>query len=1207
MGPMHSIYAGKCAGWFGMVVGCIVALAAGGAGEAQAYTVFSARSATNVTPVSQPTQHGTRVTLAVRDSTIEYVVTELTRQAHLHLLYDNGNPLFAKRISVHVTNVGVMDAVSLALRGTGLMATVAPDGETVVVRGASDVVAGRKRQQGGTVVGRVTDSTSGAGLGGAQVRLEGIKLGTVSSDSGQFTLRNVPPGDQVLLVRLFGYRPAERTVTVVDSERTTVRIAMVPVPTVLSGVVTTATGLQRKIEVGNDITTLNVDSIMQTAPVQSVTDLLETRVPGLTVLHTDGVPGDPSRLRLRGAGSIQLNNDPIIIIDGIRVYSQQSNPRTNNLAPVNSNSNTGSGAFAAPSPLDQLDPNSIESIEVLKGPSATAVYGSDAANGVVVITTKHGHVGPTHWDMALSDGINYLPGKWPVNYYRYGKGITSPGNPVQLPSLCNWYDLGCYVDSVVAFQALNDPNLTVMSQGNDRAGSLTISGGNQLMQYSATGSAGGTMGYLKLPNLEQQRYEARYGPIPHDLLRPDNLNTWGLGGTIVVQPSASLRVTFDSRYNSSVQQQSSLQGAVPQLEGTTIDTAILGTNPLITGELLQVFDNQITTQNDLTANWQWKPWLPITATVGLAANERMDHSYIPFGINGTGPENSGSDTSGYYGVGRGTVHNQTANVGTAIPLTRLHMMLALGVNTQSQSTADLATYTKQLAPGVTVPTSFVCGIRDFVVVNCPSTQSTSGATTYGWYIEPKLNFSSRFFVTPGFRLDGGSGGTRTTTSAGGLSGLSAFPKIDFSWIAVDRQNNRPWGGVLTLLRPRVAFGIAGTQPGPADKLRLYNVGLASYSLKPLPNDSLTYAASGCNPFPSLDGSTNVPAVCLDAVGNTHLQPEQSAEAEGGFDAALWRGRVNLTYTLSTKLDRNAILSIPIAPSVYGSGGLQYEKNIGEIRNTSTEMTANAFVIQNRAMSWNVGMNLTNANNVVVKLNKGQNPIVLATGNGALQERVTPGYPIFGVWAQPIVSFSDVNHDGIVEPNEIRFADSAVYLGGPNPKYQFNLTTNLAVLNGQLSFNATFAYTNGMLQTNQGACNSAIFTLVPNRPGTSLATQAAVMAAGCGVALSNILEGYGYDRPTNSGISGIGLAQVVNTFRFNDLSINYQVPKRISSWFRVPRMSVALQGSNLALHTNYRGLDPDVNAFSTVSAGDETVDLGQIPKPRMWQMRVTLGN
>jgi TonB-dependent SusC/RagA subfamily outer membrane receptor len=319
-----------------------------------------------------------------------FAVQEVARQAHMRVMYDFTNVSLSRRVSLHLANVPVMAAVATILKGTNIIAQVGADGETIMLRLASHVGRDMARAAGGIIVGRITDSANGQGLGGASVRVEGVaKLSAVTSDSGNFTLRDVPPGDQVLQVRLFGYRPAQRTVTVVDNEQTTVRIVMVPVPTVLSGVVTTATGLQRKVEVGNDISTINVDSVLRVAPVTSVTDLLETRVPGLTVLHSSGTPGDPSRLRLRGAGSITGNNDPILIVDGVRMYASQSDPRNNNLAPSVSGGSSGAG-YAAPSPLDQIDPNSIETIEIFKGPSATAIYGSDAANGVIVITTKRG-------------------------------------------------------------------------------------------------------------------------------------------------------------------------------------------------------------------------------------------------------------------------------------------------------------------------------------------------------------------------------------------------------------------------------------------------------------------------------------------------------------------------------------------------------------------------------------------------------------------------------------------------------------------------------------------------------------------------------------------------------------------------------------------------------------------------------------------------
>ena len=1172
------------------------------------YLIFSARpSALRV--VGQPTGHGptARVTLTVKDSTIKAVINALTRQAHLQPFY-NDTPLLERRMSIHVTDMNVMDALTMVLKGTGLAAKLAPDGGTVMIRSQADVAVGQRvKVHGGMIVGRVTDSTTGGGLKGAQVRVDGVvKLSAVTADSGTFTLRDVPPGDQLLQVRLFGYRPATRTVTVVDSERVTVHIVLAPVPTVLSGVVTTATGVQRKVEVGNDITTLNVDSIRQVAPIQTVTDLLETRVPGLTVLHSDGVPGDPARLRLRGAGSIQLNNDPIVVVNGVRVYASQSDPRNNNLAPgvslqVPTNNNSGntnpnaSASFAAPSPLDQIDPNSIETIEVMKGPSATAIYGSDAANGVIVITTKHGRAGPTRWTMGVGAGVNWLPGSWPNNYYRVGYDPVSGEAQFGTPNLCLWTDPACIVDSVIAFQALNDPRYTVLSHGSDQTANLTVSGGVPTLTYNLTGSGAGDVGNLKLPAIVQQQYDSAYGPIPRYLVRPDHYTTWGADGSLTALPASTVRVTLQSGLFNSTQQQSSLNGAITQLAGEYLNPSILARPaalPLIQNEVERATADALTSTNALSVYWQPRSWLPLDVTGGIHTIQRTDETYIPCGINLGGVGNSlhNTDTTGYYGLGRGTSHNQTLTAGTAVPLFHQRLTAAVGGNLYSESTADFAAFTKQLAPGVSIPTTFACPPNN---PDCQNTrQSTSGASTYGWYVEPRFNMASRFFVSPGFRLDGGSGGA---TSAGSVGGLSAFPKVDLSYVAIDRQSEPPLWGVLTLLRPRLAFGLAGTQPGPVDRLRLFNVGL--FTVTPPGQGSLTDTNFGnCSATITLDGSTNVPGVCLDALGNTQLRPERSSELEGGFDATLWRGRVSLTYSQYTKTRRDAILEIPVAPSVSGIAGNRFsiEKNIGEIRNTGTEVTVNATLIQTRALSWNIGANLSNNNSLVVRLNPGQAPLCFGAGTPCQGPRVVAGYPLFGEWAQPIASFADANHDGIIEANEIRYADSTVYVGQPNPKYQTNFTTDVSLLNGRLSIHGTFAYQNGLTQNNQGACSSGSIMLLPNVPHTPLATQAAVVAAGCAGA-------------TNSTVSSIGVIQTVNTFRFQDLSVNYTVPQPLSSWFRVPRMVVALQGSNLALHTNYRGLDPNVNAFSTVSAGDETADLGQIPEPRTWWLKLTMGN
>lgn len=1134
------------------------------------------------------------VTLALNGVPLKLALDSVARVANVVVQYQVSDIQAYKALVVlHATRLSLGEVIERILNGTKLRAVVDQQGALAILPSIGDETD--SLPDVGVVTGRVVDSATGRGLSGATLKVAGTKLSTVSADSGRFLLRSVPAGNQLLTVRLFGYRPAERSVTVGGSASTSVKVVMVAAPNVLSGVVTTATGVQRKMEVGSDITILNVDSVRQVAPISSVTDLLATRVPGLTVVHSSGAPGDPARLRLRGAASVQLNNDPIVIVDGIRVYAQQSDARNQNLAP--SNGNIGGmtrGAYNAPSPLDQIDPSSIATIEVLKGPSASAIYGSDAASGVIVITTKRGQSGPAHWDVALSSGVNWIPGQWPTNYYRFGYNERSAG------PFCTWYDVGCAVDSVVAFQALNDARYSVLTQGNEQQASAAVSGGVPTLTYNVSGATQSTLGNLKLPGSEVQRYDSLYGPIPRSLVRPDRYNTWGVTGSLVARPRQTVMVTLQSSLFNSTQQSSALGSAITQLSGEYVSPTIL-TGPLLEREYERAKDDQLTANNAMSLQWQARSWLPINATAGVSTVQRNDESYVPFGVYDGGFDNNGvcddcADTTGSYGLGRGVSRVTTMATGTEIPTFQRRLTLALGGNVYTTSTADVQVYTNQLAPGVTTPTLFPARCSDGTVTcNSPTNQSTGSQSTYGWYVEPRLNMASRFFVAPGFRLDGGSGGAKSS----GLGGLSGFPKMDLSYVAVDRQDDRPLWGFLSLLRPRLAFGYAGTQPAPADKLRLYNIGSLYTIATPGNQGRLTSSGTGCSSLVTLDGVTQTPAVCINALGNTVLRPERSSELEGGFDATLWQNRLSITYSQYNKTRHDAIIPIPVAQSVFsnGYGVFSIQKNIGVVRNTGTEVTLTAIPVQSRVFAWTVGANFSKNDNVVVRLNKGQLPIIMNGGTSdpianPIQTRVQAGYPLFGEFVRPILAYADVNQDGVIEANEIRYGDSSVYVGQPDPNYQVNFTNDLVLFGGRLGIHAAFAYENGLTQYNQGACGSNSFNLLPNQPNTTFATQAAVVAAGCGLAGAQ---------------SVIGLVQVVNTFRFQSLSVNYTVPQAVSGIVRIPHMSVALQGENLGLHTNYRGKDPDVNAFSTVSAGDQTMDSGQIPEPRRWLLRITLGN
>jgi hypothetical protein len=326
---------------------------------------------------------------------------------------------------------------------------------------------------------------------------------------------------------------------------------------------------------------------------------------------------------------------------------------------------------------------------------------------------------------------------------------------------------------------------------------------------------------------------------------------------------------------------------------------------------------------------------------------------------------------------------------------------------------------------------------------------------------------------------------------------------------------------------------------------------------------------------------------MASLGNVHLHPERSQEFEGGVDVQMWGSRLTFSATGSHKLRIDAIEALPVAPSVYG-GYLQFYSNIGKVLNTSMELNINALLLDTREVSWTMNASLTKAKNKLLTLNDTQPYIDM--GNGT---RLTPGYPLDSRWSRPILGYTDPGPSGRLTAADIAVGDSAVYMGAEAPNFTLPFSTALT-FQGRWSVTATFQYEDGLTQDALG--NQVQLSYLSLNPNASPAMQAAALTASCfSLARLSVEKGICTD---------YGMIQTVNTFRFTSLSVNYIVPKSWSQRFRVPSMTIALQGSNLGLWTNYHGKDPDVNG---VTVGDATQDTGVLPQPRMWRLQIMLGN
>src|SRR5690348_6373698 len=269
--------------------------------------------------------------------------------------------------------------------------------------------AGPVQAQQGTVAGQVTDKSNQQPVAGAEVLLGGTSLQARTARDGHYTITKVPPGQYSVQARLIGFATATSAVTVAAGETATADFALTAAAVPLDAVVVSATGQEQlKRELGNNVGTIDAAKIAQEAAPVSAADLLNSRVPGVEVMQSGGTTGTGSRIRIRGATSLSLRNEPIIVVDGVRIDNVP-----------NADGGLGASGGQSPSRLNDLNPEDWESVEVVKGPSAAALYGTDAANGVIQIRTKQGRPGPTKWTAFTEGGTLNDETNWPANYFAH--------------------------------------------------------------------------------------------------------------------------------------------------------------------------------------------------------------------------------------------------------------------------------------------------------------------------------------------------------------------------------------------------------------------------------------------------------------------------------------------------------------------------------------------------------------------------------------------------------------------------------------------------------------------------------------------------------------------------------------------------------------------------------------------------------------------
>lgn len=1039
-------------------------------------------------------------------------------------------------VTLHVQNVPLGKVFEQILTGTQL-AAIPLRSDVVSIESA----AAAEQQGAGAVRGIVTNGVNKKPIEGAVVSVDSGKP-VRTGQNGVFLISGLSAGKHQVTVRFIGYRVYSIPVTIRDDATETLAILLTPSATTLTDVVTTGSGERKRYEVGNAVATINADSVVPNTPLRNLSDLLNGRVPGMEVENQSGEVGTGSRIRIRGLSSLLTSEDPIVIVDGVRMdaaFSQSSFSTQQGSQPPGSNQASPYISVPASSRLNDIDVNSIESIDVLRGPAASTMYGSDAANGVIVIKTKQGRPGPTRWSLSGNWGTSSTSNTtFPDSYNGWGEAP----NTLPYTGNCTLYNVSqhqCTQDSVSSFNPLNVSGLSPFANGNSQTYTGQVSGGSQAVQYSVTGTyddQGGVLGFpdaLKAFTLSQLNGNA----LPSWALHPNSFTDMHLTSRLSIQLGQSLDVGLNTIATNS-HQIASPQGvggivlssinslgyrdSVSQGWGLTNDPGIIF--------LTRNSDNVTRTSGSASGNWHPGRYFAANATGGVDYTSRDDESLLPQSL--TVPTYAPNSMKNRSTSGE-TVQN--VNIGTTLSLPWRNVLFRTGLGAQYE--ADELSTLQASASNLLAGSESINGASTIL-----ANEFTSEVKTAGWYLQEEVQIQQQFFLTVAMRED-------KSSAFGAGAKPVVYPKFNGSWL-ISQAPFFPQIPGLSSLRLRGAFGQAGSQPDISARFLTY--------------EAPTYALAA------------TPTYIVNTIGNDNLKPERSQEIEGGFDLGLGDDRVTLEATVYDKTTKDALVNLTLPPSV---GVTSQVQNLGQLSNRGIELSGTLRPIESRMFDWSTTLGYSKNTNRVDALGT-------ATQLNGAYGRFVVGYPVDGVWSRAILGVQDINNNHIIEPSELLLTDSVEYAGSGTPSGQFNWHNSVGLWSGRVTVSASLAYTGAMTQINGmleeqctlGHCQGAV------DPNASAALQT-LAAADEEQVIWPFLER-------------------TSVLRFDEFTLSVIAPNALTRALHAQSATIALMGRNLGMWTHYRGADPSVNApggATTTTAGDAFADYGGVPQPRDWSI------
>ncbi|WP_229376811.1 SusC/RagA family TonB-linked outer membrane protein [Fibrella aquatilis] len=1023
--------------------------------------------------------------------------------------------------------------------------------------------------------GRVLDDNR-QGLPGTTIVLVGTSVGATSDAEGNYTLPVTrKAGPATVAFTAIGYETLRQDVTFGADEVVTLNVNMVAAATNLDEVVVTGSTLSApKRELGNAISTVRAQDIVQSGSGNLINSL-QGKVPGAQITQNSGDPAGGITIRLRGIKSLAGSSDPLYVIDGVIVSNASTNVSQLALAGDVGNSNVGQNR------LSDINPDDIATLNVINGAAAAAQYGSRAANGVVIITTKRGQAGKPTVTFSTSFNSNELRKGVPVNTYGkqfgfpalrlYTIGAVSaaqitanPGTTVTTP--------GIFRDGTFTNLATNLVDVTrynyfdqIFQTGTGTDNNLSVNGGTDNTQYYVSGGYLQNQGIIKGTNFTRYSLRARvdqrlasWAKVSVGLSYANSLSDEKANGNVFYSPINAVNIT-NNIYDITKRDAA---GNLLAVEPTRV-------NPLSTIEDMK-FSQQISrTIGSVQLNLTPFKGLSVDYIAGIDTYSQFGKNYIrPYPYQAVAGLPAARYPGGYAANATNVVaqFNNDLNVSyTAQLLESLKLSAVAGYSYQYFQSDYTQLNSQNLAP--------------FIETVNGGTSTTYGLgygldryALSGLFGQATLGFKNFAFLTGAIRRDQSSKFSPTQTN-------QYYPKVSGSLVVSDMSFWKTLfnGNDFNSLKLRASYGEAGNLSGIGSYARFYQFNPAAY----------------------LGRNTIVPGTQL---ANPDVQPERMAELEAGVDVGFLNGKINLGFTTYQQQISNLIVNRTLAPS---AGGTSIVNNVGAMQNTGFEVVLDVNPIKTADFNWDFTVIYNQNRNKVTDLGGLTVLDVGAEGTSGAPVRLLLNQPVgvfFGTgYARnpdgslllspsgfPMSERATTANTGTIEFTPARAADGKVdvtkplaniIIGNPNPKWTGSFSTNLSYK--KLNLHVLLDAVQGLDVFNADK---------RTRQGVGLGDYAERELRG------ELPRGY---------IFGIYNTQEFRVdpgsyTKLREVSLSYALPQFTPA---IKRLSVGLVGRNLYSWDNYTGFDPETNAGGNNDL-IRGVDFGNVPIPRTYQLKLT---